>query len=168
MTSTDIYRLLAHIVLLIHFAFVAFVVLGLLIIWLGCFLRWRFVRNFYFRAAHILSMAIVLMESLFDYECPLTIWEIGLRKRGGQIVYEDTTFMQDWIHKIMFFEPDNPSIFTIIYTCFFAVLVLSFIFVRPKLPGWIGKKTGLVTAQADADSNPGKPEGDNDPRDSRD
>ena len=47
MTATDFYSMLAHIVLLIHFAFVTFVVLGLLLTWLGYFLRWKFVRNFY-------------------------------------------------------------------------------------------------------------------------
>ena len=161
------YKFLADIVLVIHFAFVAFVVLGLLTIWLGYFLRWGFVRNFYFRAAHILSMAVVLLESVFGIVCPLTDWENQLRKLGGQVVYEDKTFMQYWIHKIMFFQL-QPATFTIIYSSFFTALVLSFIFVRPKLPGWIGRGHGPVTGQVETDSNPGKTETDDDPRDSRD
>ena len=55
MESQDLYRMLAHVVLVIHFAFVSFVVVGLLLTWIGYFLSWSFVRNFYFRAAHILG-----------------------------------------------------------------------------------------------------------------
>ena len=143
--------MLAHIVLLIHFAFVTFVVLGLLLTWLGYFLRWKFVRNFYFRAAHLLAMAVVLLEALFGVVCPLTTWEIQLRKLGGQVVYEDQTFMQYWIHKIMFFQLEQTT-FTIIYSVFFTALLLSFIFVFPELPGRKAKPL------------PEQPETENDPR----
>ena len=153
MSSTGFYSLLAHLVLLIHFAFVAFVVLGLLLTWLGYFLRWKFVRNFYFRAAHILAMAVVLLEALFGVVCPLTTWEIQLRRLSGQVVYEDQTFMQYWIHKIMFFQLEADT-FKIIYFCFFTALLLSFFFVFPELPWRKEKKT---TDQ---------PETENDPRDS--
>ena len=153
MTSPDTYRLLADILLVVHFIFVSFVVIGLLVTWLGYFLRWVFVRNFYFRLAHILAMAVVLLESVFGVVCPLTTWEIQLRKLGGQVVYEDQTFMQYWIHKIMFFQLE-PATFTTIYSCFFTALVLSFIFVFPELP-WRREKP-----------LPGQPETENDPRDS--
>lgn len=165
MTDTAIYTMLAHLVLFIHFSFVAFVVIGLLLTWLGYFMRWDFVRNFYFRAAHILSMGIVLMESLLHIECPLTGWENDLRLLAGQVSYQDKSFMQYWIHKIMFFQLE-PGTFTIIYSSFFTALVLSFIFVRPKLPGWFGKKKGPPTAIREDGNNPGRPETDDDPRDS--
>jgi hypothetical protein len=153
MTSTDFYRLLAHIVLVIHFAFVAFVVIGLLLTWIGYFLRWKFVRNFYFRSAHILAMAVVLLEALFGVVCPLTTWEDQLRRLGGEGIYHDKTFMQYWIHKIMFYQFE-PGTFKFIYSCFFIALLLSFIFVFPELP-WRKEKT-----------LPGQPETENDPRDS--
>ena len=167
MTSPGTYKLLADIVLVIHFAFVAFVVVGLLIIWLGFFLRWRFVRNFYFRAAHILSMAVVLLESIFGVVCPLTEWEIQLRELGDQVAYGGQTFIQYWVHKVMFFQWEETT-FEIIYFCFFTALVLSFVFVRPKLPGWIARKNDPETGLMNADNDPEKPETDNDPRDSRD
>ena len=152
MSSTDFYSLLSHLVLLIHFVFVAFVVVGLLLTWLGYFLRWKFVRNFYFRSAHLLAMAVVLLEALFGVVCPLTTWEIQLRKLSGQVVYEDKTFMQYWLHKIMFFQLEQAT-FTIIYSCFFTALILSFVFVFPELP-W-RKENPL----------PDQPETENDPRD---
>ena len=150
MTSPGTYRLLADILLVVHFAFVSFVVIGLFITWLGYFLRWTFVRNFYFRAAHILAMAVVLLEALFGVVCPLTTWEIQLRKLGGQVVYGDQTFMQYWIHKIMFFDLEQTT-FTIIYFCFFTALVLSFIFVFPEFP-WRKEKPLPGQAETENDS----------------
>jgi len=163
MTNQDTYRLLADTMLVIHFAFVAFVIIGLLITWIGYFRRWSFVRNFYFRAAHILAMAIVLLESLFGVVCPLTTWEIQLRKLGGQTVYGEQTFMQYWIHKIMFFNLGSTT-FIIIYAGFFTALVLSFIFVRPGLPAWLSGKSAAPGEKIETDTIPGNPETDHDPR----
>src|SRR5207249_10359279 len=59
----------------VHFAFVAFVVAGFILIWVGFFLRWSFVRDTRFRLAHLLAMAFVLGESLLGLICPLTTWE---------------------------------------------------------------------------------------------
>jgi hypothetical protein len=49
--------LLADIVLIVHFAFVAFVVGGLALVWIGAVLGWAWVRNFWFRAAHLAAIA---------------------------------------------------------------------------------------------------------------
>ncbi len=61
--GAKIYSLLADLVLLVHFAFVAFVALGFLAIWVGYFCRWPFVRDLRFRVAHLLAMGVVLAES---------------------------------------------------------------------------------------------------------
>src|SRR6266853_5488041 len=78
--GTTIYSLLADLVLLVHFAFVAFVALGFLAIWVGYFCRWPFVRDLRFRVAHLLAMGVVLAESLTGLICPLTTWENQLRR----------------------------------------------------------------------------------------
>src|SRR2546425_8327969 len=75
MTHATFYRLLADVVLVIHFAFVAFVILGLLAVWTGRFLRWSWVRNFWFRVAHLLAIGIVAAQALGGVICPLTTWE---------------------------------------------------------------------------------------------
>jgi len=132
MNQQALYRVLADTTLVIHFGFVVFVVLGLLVTWLGYFLKWRFVRNFWFRALHILAMGVVVAESVFGVTCPLTTWEHDLRVAGAQTTYEET-FMEHWVHKMLFFDL-GPSTFTIIYVVFFTALVLSVIVVRPRWP----------------------------------
>src|SRR5207249_2342877 len=79
----NIYSLLADLVLLVHFGFVAFVVVGFVVIWVGYFCRWPFVRDLRFRLVHLLAMTLVLAEALAGFVCPLTTWERQLRIRAG-------------------------------------------------------------------------------------
>jgi hypothetical protein len=127
------YLWIADAVLCIHFAFVAFVVVGLVLIWAGFFLRWECVRNFWFRVAHLLCMAVVFAESVLGVTCPLTTWEMKLRLRaGGGEVYQGS-FIQHWIHKIMFFRLDE-WVFTAIYAIVFGAIAVSLWVVRPRWP----------------------------------
>ena len=128
------YLLSADVVLVVHFAFVLFVVLGLAAIWIGWFCKWKAVRNVRFRVAHLACMGVVVLESVFGVVCPLTTWEKDLRFAAGSEVYEET-FMQHWVHKAMFFELP-PAVFTVIYVVFFLGIVLSLIVVKPD---WRGK-----------------------------
>lgn len=127
------YAMGADAVLLLHFAFVLFVVLSLPLIALGGWRGWGFVRNVWFRAAHLLCMALVAAESLSGIACPLTTWENQLRlKAGGGLIYEGS-FMQYWIHRVMFFEaPEN--VFILVYLTFFAAVLACLWWVKPRWP----------------------------------
>jgi hypothetical protein len=125
------YAVLAEIVLVLHFAFVLFVVAGLLVTWIGYFARWRFVRNPWFRTAHLVAMGVVVAESVFGIICPLTNWEAALRLRAGEDPAYAGSFIQHWVHRVMFFEISEQT-FTFVYIAFFALIVLSFVVVRPR------------------------------------
>jgi len=126
-----LYLALADFVLVIHVAFVAFVVVGLLLVWLGWWCGWRFVRKPWFRLAHIAAIGVVAAESVLNFTCPLTIWEDRLRLlAGGEERYADS-FIGHWLHQILFFDID-PHVFTIIYITFFLLVALSFWLVPPK------------------------------------
>ena len=64
--------LLADVVLLLHVAYAAFVIGGLLVVPLGGWLDWRWVRARRFRLAHMVCTAIVAVEALIGVTCPLT------------------------------------------------------------------------------------------------
>lgn len=119
--------------MLLHFAYVAFVVVGLLAVWAGYFLRWGFVRNFWFCIAHLACMGVVVLESAFGATCPLTTWELQLRLLAGGGQYYQGSFLQHWIHRVLFFRA-GEEIFLIIYTAFFALLVLGLWIVKPRWP----------------------------------
>jgi hypothetical protein len=125
------YLVFADIVLIVHVGFVAFVLIGLLLIWLGWWRRWNFVRNPWFRLAHLAAIGIVAAESLTGIVCPLTTWEDRLRLlAGGEERYAES-FMQHWLHGILFYDLDERA-FTIIYVAFFICVALSLWFVPAR------------------------------------
>src|SRR5919108_5386578 len=108
------YSLLADAILLVHFAFVAFVVLGFAVIWAGYFCRWEFVRDIRFRLAHLAAIGFVLAESLAGFICPLTTWENQLRVQAGESAAYSGSFIRHWIQKLLFHDWSDQT-FTVIY-----------------------------------------------------
>ena len=129
--GAESYAVLADIVLALHFAFVLFVIAGLLITWIGYFAGWRFARNPWFRGAHLLAMGVVVAESLCGVVCPLTSWEASLRIKAGKDPSYAGSFIQHWVHRVMFFEISERT-FTLIYVAVFALIALSFVVIRPR------------------------------------
>ncbi len=122
--------LLADLVLILHTAFIGFVVFGLLLILIGGALRWRWVHNRWFRIAHLLAIGIVVGQAWFGIMCPLTTWENNLRRQAGQSVYEQG-FIADHLHRLIFFEA-SPWVFNLCYTLFGLLVVLGFWLVKPN------------------------------------
>ncbi|MHC5114375.1 MAG: DUF2784 domain-containing protein [Planctomycetota bacterium] len=126
------YELLADLVLVLHATFVAFVVFGLLVILVGAALRWRWVRNFWFRLVHLAAIGVVVLQAWFGMVCPLTTLENHLRWKAGQPVYEQS-FVADWLHRILFYDFE-PWVFTVIYSAFGACVLATFLFAPPRRP----------------------------------
>ena len=131
LTSKQLYSLLADTVLLIHFAFVAFVILGFLLIWIGYCCRWPFVRDLRFRIAHLAAIGLVVAESLAGFVCPLTTWEDQLRIHAGDGVAYSGSFIQHWFGRILFHDWSEKT-FTTIYVAFFLFVALTFWVVKPQ------------------------------------
>lgn len=114
--------LLADIILILHVAVVAFVVLGQLAFLLGWVRHWRWVRWFWLRILHLATIAFVVAQSWLGQLCPLTIWEQQLRAVAGQSVYEQS-FIEYWLARLLYY--DLPWwVFVTGYTLF-GVLVLA-------------------------------------------
>ena len=74
--------MIADFLLVLHFLIAAFIAGGLPLTWLGAALGWRWVRNPWFRYAHLGAIGFVAAEGLLGIACPLTVWEDMLR---GQV-----------------------------------------------------------------------------------
>lgn len=122
----------ADAILLIHFAFVGFVVFGLALIWMGYFAKWNFVRNAAFRVTHLFAIGFVLCETIFGMICPLTEWENQLRIKGGQGQVYEFGFISQWIHNIIFYDFSDQT-FMVVYTLFFALVLLTFRKIPPDV-----------------------------------
>ena len=118
--------LVADVVLVVHFAFVAFVVGGLPLIWVGAALGWRFVRSFWFRASHLAAIVFVAAEALLGVMCPLTVWEDALRGRASE-----TSFVAHWVRRVMFYTWPE-WVFTMVYVAFAAIVGITYWLVPPR------------------------------------
>jgi hypothetical protein len=123
-------RVLADVMVMIHAAYVAFVVLGMAAIVIGLLLKWGWVRNFWFRAAHLAAIGFVVLEEVVDMRCPLTVWESRLRKLGGQQEYA-ADFLGYWAHRLIFVDAP-PWAFTLVYSLFGACVLATFVLGPPR------------------------------------
>jgi MFS family permease len=115
------YQLLADAVLVTHFGVVAFVVGGLLAVFAGNWLRWRWVNILWFRLAHLTAVSFIAVQAWLGQYCPLTILESWLRLRAGSPSYEKS-FIEYWVQRLIYYEAP-VWVFATVYTVF-AVLVL--------------------------------------------
>jgi glycopeptide antibiotics resistance protein len=103
--------LLADLVLGAHFAIAAFLVLGMVLIPLGAYWHWTWVRSRHLRQIHMGLMVLIAIEALFHITCPLTTLEAYLRKSTAP-----ESFWADQLGKILYW--DLPlEFFTILYGC---------------------------------------------------
>ena len=126
------YTILADILVVIHFLFVAFVVVGQLLIMIGGPFRWRWTRNFWFRFAHLACIAIVASEAAANIKCPCTVWEDQLRAAAGTKV-EEGTFMGRLAHSLLFYDAD-PALFPPMHMLFGALVLETFLLFPPRWP----------------------------------
>ncbi len=118
---------LADVILVLHGIVVLFNAGALPVIWFGHFRGWAFVRNFYFRVAHLLLIGLVAAESVLGIWCPLTTWEEALRSEP----MHQNSFIAHWLHKVLFYD-FPPWVFTVADLLFFLLVVVTFYFVRPQ------------------------------------
>lgn len=103
------YSLCADLALALHAGYFLFVVLGMALIVEGGFLRWRWVRDLRFRAAHAAAVMIVVGLQHAGRPCPLTLAEDRLRARAGEAVYQ-AGFIPDWDRQLFGLSWDAPSV----------------------------------------------------------
>lgn len=121
---------LADAIVAVHAIFVGFVVLGQVVILLGLWRGWGWVRNRWFRGVHLLAILFVALETIIGLNCPLTVWEDQLRQAAGQQV-EEGTFIGRWLHALIFY--DFPSwVFTSVYVAFAVLVLATFVLAPPR------------------------------------
>ena len=101
--------LLADLVLLVHFAIAAFLVVGMLLIPLGAHYQWSWVRSRRYRQIHIGLMALIALEAIFHITCPLTILEAFLRNAPAP-----NSFWMHHLSTILYWEMPI-EFFTVLY-----------------------------------------------------
>lgn len=129
MTSATVYRVLADLVLCIHWSVVVFVVGGLLAVLVGGLLRRPWVRYRGWRIVHLIVLLWVVGQAWLGKVCFLTTWEMALRARAGDATYAGSMIahhLGEWLYI------EAPAwAFTVAYTLFGLLVVASWVWVRP-------------------------------------
>lgn len=126
------YALLADAILVLHFGFVLFVILGLLLVAWGGWRGWLWVHNGWFRLAHLAAIGYVALQAWLGEVCPLTTLELWLRQRGGQAGY-DGSFIQHWVGELLYYSAPG-WVFTAAYSGFAVLVLTAWWLVPPRMP----------------------------------
>jgi hypothetical protein len=115
-------------VLALHLAIIAFNVAGCVLVPIGARRRWRWVRGFWWRLAHLLSLAVVAVQALAGRACFLTIWQ-------GDV--SGTSHVQpliaSWINRLIYW-PLPLWVFAVAYVVVFVYVIVLWACVRPRMP----------------------------------
>ena len=130
MDSSFFYLLAADVILFLHVCIVVFNVFSLILIFIGYFLKWSWVRNPWFRFAHVAAISVVIVQSWIGLACPFTTLEMALRSKAGETVYSGT-FVSHWLESILYYQA-SPWFFVIVYTIFGSLVFISWFMVRPR------------------------------------
>jgi hypothetical protein len=116
----------ADALLVVHFAIVVFIIGGLVLTWAGALLGWDWVRNPWFRYAHLGAILFVALEALIGAMCPLTLWEDALR--GGA---RPDSFIGRWVQRLLYYRAPE-WVFTTLYVAWAAATLLTLRLVPPR------------------------------------
>ena len=122
--------LLADLVLILHAAIVAFVVIGLVLFLVGGLRGWRWVRNPWVRYAHLGTIGFVVVQGWLGRLCPLTLWEHGLRRAAGQSP-DERGFIEYWVGQLIYYDL-SAWVFVLGYTVFAALVVAAWWWLPPR------------------------------------
>lgn len=101
--------LIADLVLALHFFIALFITLGLLLIPLGFFYTWSWIRDLRFRQIHAGLMLFVAIEAMFAITCPLTVLEARLRQTTAP-----ESFWAYQLNQLLYWDLP-PSFFLVLY-----------------------------------------------------
>ena len=118
--------MLADIILILHFLIVIFITVCFLLIPIGYYYDWIWIKNFKLRLLHFGLMFLVTFETLVGITCPLTLIENHLRG-----INNSKSFISFWIEKIIYWDFPT-SFFMFLYFVFLGWTLLMWKIYPPK------------------------------------
>lgn len=115
-------------VLALHLAIIAFNVAGCVLVPIGAWRRWRWVREFWWRLAHVLSLAVVALQALMGRACFLTIWQGDVSGASHA-----QPLIAGWINRLVYW-PLPLWVFAVAYVVVSAYVIALWFCVRPRTP----------------------------------
>jgi len=125
---TMLYKIIADIIVVVHFGWVLFMLLGFVLSLWGFF--WREFFNWWlFRILHLFGIVYVVLLAVLRQYCPLTILENTLRARYNPILTYPGSFIVHYINRLIY--PDVNPLILLIPTIFIAVFTVVIFIIKP-------------------------------------
>jgi hypothetical protein len=118
--------LIADLLVVLHLGIVVFIAAGLVLVWIGAWRGWDWIRNPAFRLLHLAAIVFVALEALLGFACPLTVWEDALR--GG---VRSASFVGRLVRTVLYY--DAPAwVFTVLYAAWAAASAATLYYVPAR------------------------------------
>ena len=125
-----LYSIAISAVYVVHLIYALVIIIGFILILVGFFAGWRWIRNFTFRLIHLLMIGFVAIESIFNIECPLTWLEYKLMSLD-HIKHGSMPFIAGMVDRVLYYN--LPIwLFNLIYIAF-GLSVLAVWFAIPPI-----------------------------------
>jgi hypothetical protein len=125
-----VYKILADIIVMVHFAWILFMLVGFILTLRGFFYK-EFFNRWLFRMFHLFGIIYVSLLAMMGKYCPLTVWENTLRSRYDPNLAYAGSFMIHYVEKLVY--PDINPLIIQIPTTFIAVFTIIVFIIRPPV-----------------------------------
>ena len=134
------YKILADAIIVAHFLFILFMLLGFLLTVCALVFRQKFFEWWLFRSLHLLGIFYVSSLSILGKYCPLTILENELRLRYEVSSVYFGSFIVHYLEKLIY--PDVNPLVIQIPTVFLAIFTIVVFIIKPpgKIKSIMGRK----------------------------
>ncbi len=129
--TADQYTRLADAVLAVHVGVILFNVFGLVVIPLGGWLGWRFVRILWWRALHVAVLALVALQAVLAQACFLTNWQAELMRAAGRS-FSAAPLIARVVNRLIYW-PLPLWAFAVLYVAVCGYVLLLWWWVPPRL-----------------------------------
>lgn len=123
-----IHRILADLIVVMHFVWILFMLIGFVLTLLGFWWK-NFFDKWVFRTLHLFGIVYVGLLAITGRHCPLTIWENALRARYEPDLTYPGSFIAYYIKTLVY--PDINPFIILIPTIFIALFTISVFMLRP-------------------------------------
>lgn len=123
------YKIFADAIIVVHFLYILFMLLGFLLTGYALFFREKFFDWWLFRSLHLLGIFYVVSLSILGKYCPLTILENELRLRYEAYSVYSGSFIVHYLEKLVY--PDVNPLVIQIPTVFLAIFTIVVFIIKP-------------------------------------
>lgn len=122
------YRILADAIMVVHLAWIIFMLWGFVLTIRGLF-HPKFFERWLFRTVHLLGILFVVTLEILGRYCPLTLWENALRTHYNPETDYPGSFIIKQIEQMIY--PDVSPLVVIIPTILLAAFTLAVFVLKP-------------------------------------